>query len=278
MRLSPEAKFPWPVLSGFSGDYPNHTFDIKISIDEDLNSTALTANYQVGLDEQTFLAGLEKGEISLGLYVTCLDTYFCELRTVDETDGVIHFPPGTLYGAVTFLPIARTNHKIEKWSSKNINKEFGTGPIEFEKGSVIAIGAASNIQAGRKKLAPMESIFELVDDPDITEGETRLSLDSDKIQIHASASTYKMLNEYRNVAGGRTILLNSVYLPAVMEVLLSLGRDGSAYENRRWYQPFVAKCHHLDVNMGDDEIWESAQKLLRYPCLKLEKMKDGLLS
>jgi len=278
MRLNERAKFPWPVLSASSMDYPDNRFGVDITITENLDAARLSARYTVTLDENNILTGLGNDQISLGLYVTCLDTYYCELLTIDLDGGLIDFRPGILYGAVTFLPIAWAKQKIAGWNSETLNDEFGNGQLGFEKGSILAIGTQSDIQAGREKLAPMESIFELVSDSDVPEGETRLSLDTDKIQIHASENTYKTLNEYRNVAGGRNILLNSVYLPAVMEVILSIGRDGSAYETRRWYEPFIAKCSHLGVSAGDDEIWESAQKLLKQPLLQLEKMKDGFLT
>jgi hypothetical protein len=61
------------------------------------------------------------------------------------------------------------------------------------------------------------------------------------------------------------LLLNGVYLPAVMEVLRNLASERQLYEQRRWYRPFVARCEHLSIDVGDPSLLEDAQKLLSDP-------------
>jgi hypothetical protein len=80
-------------------------------------------------------------------------------------------------------------------------------------------------------------------------------------QMQGYTSIYSM----RNTAPGKTILLNSVYLPAVMEVLTVLQQDAGPYQDKRWYKVFEAKCAHENVNLENPDLLKDSQKLLKSP-------------
>src|SRR5512147_2609048 len=65
------------------------------------------------------------------------------------------------------------------------------------------------------------------------------------------SATYKSLADMRNVAAARPILLNAVYMPAVMDVISRLQNGGGGLESRKWYRVFKAKCDDLAIDPAD---------------------------
>jgi hypothetical protein len=79
----------------------------------------------------------------------------------------------------------------------------------------------------------------------------------------------------RNIQLGRHVLLNSVYMPAIMDVIARLQARETGLESRKWYRIFRAKCDDLAIDPTDPSQppLRIAQKLLRQP---LRKMIDIL--
>ncbi len=77
---------------------------------------------------------------------------------------------------------------------------------------------------------------------------------------------------------GKSLLLNAVYMPAVMEVVARLQGGNSGFESRKWYRGFRAKCDDLGINPADDtrSPLSVAQKLLREPLKKVIAVAENL--
>ena len=71
----------------------------------------------------------------------------------------------------------------------------------------------------------------------------------------------------RNVVAARPILLNAVYMPAVMDVISRLQTGQSGIESRKRYRVFKAKCDDLAIDPADpgQSPLSIAQRLLRQP-------------
>ena len=72
---------------------------------------------------------------------------------------------------------------------------------------------------------------------------------------------------------GKPVVMNAVYLPAVMEVLDALRDGGEQYEGLRWYSPFVARCDSKGIDPAAEmSLLESAQLLLDSPVQLLSQI------
>jgi hypothetical protein len=122
----------------------------------------------------------------------------------------------------------------------------------------------------------METIFSLVEAPHLTNGMLAVDLDSERVKILVAADIYQQLNTLRGMGTGKRIVLNSVYLPAVMEVLNVLRGGAGIYEGRRWHRVFTAKCEHLGIKPESPELWIDAQKLLEMPFAEISRSAEIL--
>ncbi len=264
MKLNERMRYPHPVLSEFSSDYTTGEFSASFShqvTDED--QLKIVSNFSINCDELRVL--IENQKASAGYFAICRRTYFNYLQPASLGESEKFFELSRLYGAVSLRPVIWTLEDVGNYSSPLIDNEFGKD-IVITKGSVIAMGPEFRFSIDQQKFKPFETIFDLAQREDINPGMINVDPDGDKITILAEPETYKSIANMRNILEGRTILLNTVYMPAVMDIVSRLQIDKSL-QGKRWYRVFGAKCDDMGIDPSDDTLspLEVAQKLLREP-------------
>ena len=272
MRFSEETRYPHPVLAHDTGDFNAGEFDMAFTLSEDIATGALSIQHETTLTEDGIRQLVETGRASVGCFVRCADTYHTELRTLAWPSGRTDFTAGVLLNRVSLRPIVWLNDKLSGWDPGTIHLEFSP-PVDLSRGDIIAIGEEHIISVGQAKLAPIESIFELDRSPDIPEGTLQVELERDRITILAGEKTHETIMLLREQKAGKPVVMNAVYLPAVMEVLDALQSGADQYEPWRWHAPFTARCDARGVDpKTDTSILESAQKLLDSPASGLDQL------
>lgn len=269
MRITDGTRFPHPVLNPYTSDFTSGEFDITFSIEEKPATGALAVNHQVTLSEPSIRALVEKGRASIGCFVRCGDTYYTELRELSWPAGVSDFPAGALLNRVTIRPLVWLKDELVEWNPGTIHPEFEP-PVSLMHGDIVAVGPEYVISVGQAKFAPLESIFELSAAEHVPPGRITINPDSDRITILVAPELFGTINLLRGQRSGLAILMNGVYLPAVIELLDQLRTDGAQYSGRRWFQPFMAKCDARGIDpTAKSSLLDSAQRLLGDPASTL---------
>lgn len=272
MKINEKTRFPHPVLSIDSQDYLTGGFDIQVlAVTEKLPTDQVIVDVEVTLTEASLRELIIKGQAGVGFFVTCLDTYYSRLVPIGLEDSRFSFEPGALVGSVIFLPMIWAKKTITEFELATCHSEFGTGTMRLDIGSVLALGESQRLTIGREKLAEIDSIFSVVQASDLKDDELLVNPNSERIQLLVAANIYQDFNRFRGLPHGRPIVLNSAFVPAVMEVLDLLRQARSEYEGRRWYRIFKAKCDYLDINLNSPNLWCDAQKLLNSPFGKIRE-------
>lgn len=276
MKISEEMRFPHPVLSEVTGDFSTGEFRVDFEVEERPRDGKLRLAYLCQITEPEIEELVQKRGAHAGLFVTCLETYFNQLQPIGLGKGELNFAGGLLYGRVVLRPIIWTERLPKDWRPRNSHPEFGE--VSIGKHKLLGLGPETVINVGWDKLQPLETIFALAVNDEMPEGRIDIDLEADKIRIVVARKTHESINLYRGSNHGRAILLNAVYLPAIMEVLRSLSSERQLYEPRRWYRPFVAKCDHLSIDLSDPPILQDAQKLLSDPYRRLMDQQAKIMS
>lgn len=274
MKFSDDMRFPHPVLSTETGDWLNGAFAVDMNVEEVIETGKVSINYSIDLTEDSIKSLVENGDATVGIFVRCGDTYYTDLREVGWPAGCLEFESGSLLNRVTLRSIIWLSSPLVDWSPAGLHPEFQS-PLSLAVGDILAIDEEQVLSVGQAKLAPMESIFALVASPDEPEGRLSVKLDAEKITIIAGEETYKMINVLR-YSPAKAATLSAVYLPAVMEVLDTLRTNPDAFENRRWKQPFAAKCITANINYSSS-LFENAQTLLEMPIGRLKTVSEAAL-
>jgi hypothetical protein len=276
MKISDDMRFAHPVLSGATADFPAGNFNFAFDVEERTSDGRLRLSYSCEVTEDDVRRLVHDDMAQIGLFVSCGETYFNQLRRLSLGKDILEFDGGLLNGRVVLRPLLWTEHTLGNWRPK-VHAEFGAGPIFIAKHKLLGIGDEFIINVGRDKLRPLETIFTLAVSDQMPEAQIGIDLEAERIRIIVDRNTHASIDLYRGNDIGRAILLNGVYLPAVMEVLRNLASEKQIYEQYRWYRPFIARCEHLSINLDDPSLLQDAQKLLLKPYRRLMDRQEKLM-
>lgn len=268
MKLNDRMRYPHPVLSEYSTDYVTGefrcTFEQQMTTGEELKLTADLVLYSKELR-----ALVERQQAGVGYFVVCRRTYFNVLQEAPLGKSEKYFDATRLFGTVSLRPAVWTLTSVVNFTSPLIHKEFGAA-VTLPKGSVIALGPEFRFSMDKKKFKPFESIFELAIDDTVESGTIAVDPSQDRITILAEKKTYEDLAGLRNMTAGKSLMLNSVYMPAVMDVIFGLQSGDTSFIGKGWYRVFKAKCDDLGIDPASQTQTPLAvaQKLLRAPLKK----------
>lgn len=276
MKLNHYMRYPHPVLSDYSEDYVSGEFSCKF----DQNITAggelrLFSSLQIKNDNLIEL--IDTQAASAGYFLVCRRTYFNHLQVAPLGESEKFFDATRLFGGVIIRPVVWTLRKIDGLTSPLINSEFGEN-IPVEKGAIIALGPEFRFSMDQKKYKPFDSIFELARSETVTENTVEVDHEQDRITILAKDETYKSIAAIRDINRGKDMILNTIYLPAIIEVISRLQNGGVNVEGRKWYRVFKAKCDDLGMNPTDPNVspLALAQLLLRGPLRKTISLMESV--
>jgi hypothetical protein len=271
MKLNNESRFPHPVLSADTGDYPTGEFGIALKVSEQVDRGDVTFDYEVNLTQPDLHELVRTHGADVGIFVNCPQTYYSDLIPLGLEAGRFTFSSGKLTGRVTVRPMVWTRRAATLFPLARAHNEFGGGTADFASGTILALGEESTISVGREKLAQMDSIFTIAKAEDLAPSTLSVYLGEQKIRILVAPDIYDTLIRMRDMSAGKPTILNGVYLPAVMQVLDALKDGGASYEGLRWYRVFDAKCVHYQINVQEPDIWVDAQKLLQAPFAEVHR-------
>jgi hypothetical protein len=274
MRISEETRFPYPVLSAQADDFATGQFEVEFKVEEALGSGGLALEHEITLTEPAIRELVIGGRAAVGCFVHCNDTYFTRLTRLSWPRGRSEFEPGALLNRVTLRPMVWLEGDLDEWNPGTIHPEFDP-PVFMKRGNLLALAPERVMSVGQAKFAPLESIFELERSPNVQEGRIEIDPDADRITILVASQTYDTINLLRGQANGLPVVLNAVYLPAVMEVLDLVRAGPEQYNGRRWFHPFMAKCDAKGIDVtGRQSIFQNAQVLLDNPERALALLTD----
>jgi hypothetical protein len=268
MKLDDYMRYPHPILSELSGDY--RTGEFVCDFEQNLTPKGeLRLVADLRIDNLELVELIQTQAAASGYFVVCRRTYFNHLQAASLGRSEKFFDGSRLFGAVTIRPVVYTLRRVEGYTSPLIDDEFG-GASAIGKGAIIALGPEFRFSMDQKKYKPFDSIFELARSEEVPINTFRVDHDQERITILAREETYNSISSIREMNRGKDVVMNTVYLPAVVEVISRLQTGGMSVEGRKWYRIFKAKCDDLGLNPADPDVspLELAQRLLRGPFAK----------
>lgn len=262
-------------MDSATGDYKEGSFSIEFSVVEGADSGKVRFNYQVQLDEPG-LANLRGKMISAVVFLICKDTFTDKLFILDGDAESFEVDEANLRGKIELLPLLVARNAINNFESQNLHDEFAKQTWAFSEADVLAIGARSIFSIGHEKLAPIASIFKLAINESIENDIVIVDIESETIEIHVNEQTMRLIENMRAQSRYRSLVLNSIYLPAVMDVLSKLSTDAERLSDKGWYKPFMARCDVMGIDVSNINPLKDAQMLLNKPIRKLEKILEAI--
>jgi hypothetical protein len=164
--------------------------------------------------------------------------------------------------------------KLGVFESKKINEEFGYEKFEVSQGQVMAHSYPNSYVVEKDFWKPLQSIFEYREGVDLNDGEFYVDLDAESgyVEIFAHHSLLKQLNALEKSSEGRTLLINSVFFPTVVQMISRIQESPESVADKKWAKILMAKAESKNINIKDQKVALIAQKFLDQPLLKLTSM------
>ena len=220
MKFDRNKTFPYPVLRPYSDDYVDVEFQTNVDFSSNEGLVSTEISYRVSSAEMN--EQIENGNAKFVSIVSCRETYFRDVITSTEKKIARNFDVGNLRGEVKVDSYIIAVKKIPSFSSPDINPEFGRDSFAFTPGDVLAQEETAAFYIDRDLFKPVTSVFDLVKNPEFSDGEWRINLDDDHIQIVISTTMKESIDNARNNTTTKVVLLNSIYFSAAVHAIQRL--------------------------------------------------------
>lgn len=247
MRIK-QISYPHPVLASFNDDYLQSSFESSIDFEIDDKSTTFKVTYYLNNTGIENLIASGKA-----VYVTHLECESSMYRQAfSSTEASCQFKVSNRILAkqvdVTFMIVATT--KIENYANDLLHEDYEGIPMEFNKGSYIAVNQGGTLILEKDPLVPTKSIFNILpsDEKDALNYEVRL--DDHTISIILPRGKYESVEELSRRDEVNPLLVSMYYLPALMEAL-SLIVDEEAdgnFDEYDWFKSLQLYLQNLNLN------------------------------
>lgn len=273
MRYDENKSFPYPVLREGSEDYVDGAFQatLRYALSKDAQKIRVEADFITS--EPAIEKLLQSKKAEFALLIDARETYFRDLITTRKRSAKREYDGGQIKGPVTLLAYIVATQDIKDYRSELFNHEYAGRSFRIESGDVIALDRPREFYVGQEVFAHIGTVFELVEEDGIAEGEIKLGLEDDKVQIRVSPEQKALLDTARGQKKTQPILLSGVYLPTLMQVLAHMSRGVGDFEDKKWYRAIISKCEIEGVELNEEtDLLAVAQKLLSFPMNSLNEM------
>lgn len=268
MKFDKNKAFPYPVLRPYCDDYVDVEFQTTVEFEISKESVVAKITYAISSEE--LVDEIEKGNAAYVSIVSCRDTYFRSVLISKLPKFEQSFDVGSLRGEVRVDPYVVATQKISDFKSSDINKEFGQDTFTFSPGDVLAQDETQVFYIDRDLFKPMSSVVDLVKNDLLSDGEWRVGLAENHIQIEVGQQMKESIDNARNDKPKQVVLLNSLYFPAIVHALQRLKEGQDEYENQRWAQVILMKLHNSGWELKEHDAYILAQRLMKQPLAILD--------
>lgn len=268
--------FPYPVLCAENDDYIDCSFNVKTSMTEEVADLVLTFEVDlVNNDELSVL--IRDGYAEVIVHIECSSTAYRTVVGITGNKRAFRLPKARVNNEVYLVGMIVAKKDIKGFTSVNLNEDYGTEPIDFQKGSILAYRNLPKylITKNYEELAGDNTFFTIIKRTSL-EGAEQLpvtyELSAPKIQIIVDEKTYDEYIKYHNNPLMEPITNTLLVMPAIAYMVESLRDYGcDPFKTLFWYQKFKKACKLQGKDFEQDIIYseksslEVAQELLRYP-------------
>ena len=268
--------FPYPVLCAENDDYIDCSFNVKTNMTEEVADLVLTFEVDlVNNDELSLL--IRDGYAEVIVHIECSSTAYRTVVGITGNKRAFRLPKARVNNEVYLVGMIVAKKDIKGFTSVNLNEDYGSEPIDFQKGSILAYRNLPKylITKNYEELAGDNTFFTIIKRTSL-EGAEQLpvtyELSAQKIQIIVDEKTYDEYIKYHNNPLMEPITNTLLVMPAIAYMVESLRDYGcDPFKTLFWYQKFKKACKlqgkdfEQDIIDSEKSSLEVAQELLRYP-------------
>ena len=284
MRFDPGKIWPHPVLrpSQSGDDYPYAEFQVDIDVKSVENGAGIDLQVVFDLSDQSLLDLVEEDFALYVLLIRSPKTHFRRVIKQKSREIRKSFSTGELSGRVEITPLLICIKDIPAFRAEGWHEDFTEYSFDIKSGMVLAEDESKDYWIDTAIESSIGSIIECVPSKHLPYGCWKCDLEGDRIKIVLSEDDYNRFNlareRFNNHHDGQ-YLMNGLYLPALIWILLETDKDSHNYEQLRWFSSLnhrlqIIGCNELGCEGSTDRLVD-AQKILEYPFIKMPMITNA---
>ena len=281
MKFDLRKAFPHPVLRPGSNDYPDADFEAEIDIRRKRGMTHVHLSVVFSLSEDDLLKLIEQDAACFVLVLECSTTHLRAAFRTTSTTLEQTFQPGQLRGLVELRPFVVATRTNVAFQADGWHEDFADmPPLTLFPGTVLAADEPKDYYIDNAEEAPIGSIFTTAPLATAHDGTWSCNLNDEKVEIQLSPEDHERLTAARKLLDGKSdaaYLMNGLFLPALLHVLVEADANLGDYEGRRWFRSLNAKLTERNLEpLGASSAnrLAHAQRLLEHPFSSMPCLND----
>jgi len=254
--------FPHPVLFKKGNDYESSSFDAYVNIKLENSNYKIECNFE--LDNKTLIGYLKSNKVSFGIHVECFFTQYREIFITQKYEKVFEIDSNKLDGNVEIVPLIIASEKIHSFITREATSIFDGLSFDIDKGDILGFTDQVIFKAEKniKNISNMKSIVEVRKNP----GKEIMTLDlmGSKIIIFLNEEIYDIYQEVQENQDIEAIIISTLAVPALIEVIEDIKRDGRGEGYGRWYDVLESRLEKVGYSVDSEDFeQESSSNLVQ---------------
>ncbi len=274
-------RFPYPVLSAFSDDIENSTFESTVIYQTDKKDYRFT--YTITLHNSTIIQLLKEHRAVLALHFECGRTFFREKYKIEDItwsdcitiSGTIVIPWSRICGKTEISAFIYADDVIENYHPEGLHPDYQQTTFTMRPGEILATSGPVilDVYSDYEPIQKPDSIIVFKLDKERETGEIHINLNSDKIEVSLPKNMFDKYEALRTDKQKEGIITSLLGIPVLMEGLRFIKEtvDENLSENRRyrWFRSLEKKLLEMGINIKNEEnTFEAAQRVFENPYMR----------
>ena len=211
--------YPYPVLSSYSDDYKNGSFDATIDVVRDGYNYRL--DFLATLTCQSLLERIKNGDAKYVYHLECAQTGFRTVIQTDQLSETYTLFSQTVNGKLQICPFVVAVKDLKGYSSSDFHDDYQGEVFDIEAGCVLAVGkmAVLDITKSTDDIANTPSIFSITRNPDTSCHQMLVDMSQRKIMIKLPWDDFTNYSALQSLPEAQSILNSLTVVPALVYVL-----------------------------------------------------------
>lgn len=264
---------PYPILTGYSDDYKNGSFNANIDAYEEYGK--LNVHVEFELNSHYLQNLIDSGSAEFLIHLECPRTSYRECISGNNKIYTIPIFLDSITDVLEINTFIVVSKKEMDYISDDFNDDYKGFDFKVCKSEILAIGDSVKVTI-KNDTRDLESLPSLIKIIKVDSAEKAFSVDTDGDDIKIKLSS-NVCDEYKTV--GNSVFSKTsfslVIFPALIVVLTRMVNDAGESDimEKRWYQVIEKKLEEKNMSLNslslaDDSIVDACQRIFDDPVAK----------
>lgn len=267
--------YPYPVISDFTDDYSNSSFESAISV--------VKAGYDIKIQFLSELINdhmnllIKEDKIKFVYHLECAQTGYRRALQTSDSEVVLVISSKQVCGRLQICPFIVAVEPLNDYVNQDFHDDYKGFKFQIEAGCIMAVGKQVNVDIEKdiNDLSNTPSVFSIIKNEDESESNMLIDMNHRKLVIKLPGKDFFNFKSIKDQSIIQPVLNSLIIIPTLTYVLQEISKrdidDRYEYSTYSWYiaikKALLNKfnCDIESENFSDENMVVLAQRLINSP-------------